>query len=115
MSDINAWRERRSKEKKQYDAYFSKLRNKEQNRLAKIRALQHYSNPIGATICNNCGEQDISVLCIDHLDDDGKKHRQDIGIFGCRFYRWLEQRDYPEGFQVLCYNCNMRKERYKLA
>ena len=27
-------------------------------------------------------------------------------------YRWLKNHNYPEGFQVLCYNCNLPKGVY---
>lgn len=26
-----------------------------------------------------------------------------------RFYQWLEDNDYPPGFQTLCHNCNHAK------
>lgn len=92
-----------------------RLRNKEQHHLDKIRAVQHYSNPIGVTVCNNCGEQDIDVLSLDHIEGTGGVHRREINIVGSRFYHWLGEHDYPEGLQVLCWNCNRKKEMYRLA
>lgn len=91
----------------------SKWRNREQHYLAKIKAILHYSNPKGYCICNACGEQDIVVLCLDHIKGDGGKQRKETGISGSRFYTWLEQQGYPEGLQVLCWNCNHKKELYR--
>lgn len=62
----------------------------------------------GEGTCRHCGQGDIDMLCVDHVEDDGKQHRQVIGRTG--LYRWLMRNDYPAGFQVLCYNCNMKKE-----
>lgn len=49
---------------------------------------------------------------IDHVNGGGNAHRRSIGgTTACtvRFYRWLEVNNYPEGFQVLCHNCNFAK------
>jgi len=78
--------------------------------LNKHKVLMHYSNPRGHAICNNCGEQDIAVLCLDHINNDGYKHRKGLKMrAGSAFYQWIIKNDYPSGFQVLCFNCNMRK------
>jgi hypothetical protein len=69
----------------------------------------------GACAC--CGEGHWEFLVIDHIDGGGRAHRAEIrpdhpsGAGGMYFYRWLKQNDYPPGFQVLCANCNMAKER----
>jgi hypothetical protein len=31
---------------------------------------------------------------------------------GVRFYSWLRRNNYPEGYQVLCFNCNIAKGLY---
>ena len=31
-------------------------------------------------------------------------------VGGTKFYRWLKRNNFPEGFQVLCFNCNCGKE-----
>lgn len=72
----------------------------------KYEVLSHYSE--GIPKCNNCGITDMDVLCIDHINGGGKKHRKEVG-YGLTFYRWLFHNEYPSGFQVLCFNCNMKK------
>lgn len=69
--------------------------------------------------CMCCGEDREPFLVIDHVDGGGNAHRQVVvgGKNGARagggpyFYRWLRLNGYPSGFQVLCANCNMAKDR----
>jgi len=70
-----------------------------------------------AVRCRNCGEDDIDILTIDHVNDNGAEHRREIGLAGrggYPFYQWLKNNSYPDGFQVLCYNCNFRKRNKQL-
>lgn len=60
--------------------------------------------------CAYCGEDDLVVLCLDHINNDGGIHRKATGIRGgYDLYRRLKRADYPKGYQILCFNCNMRK------
>lgn len=61
----------------------------------------------GRCIC--CGEVELVFLAIDHINGGGSKHRREVAGFGSQFYRWLRDNDFPEGFQVLCHNCNFAK------
>lgn len=58
--------------------------------------------------CRCCGETEICFLAIDHINGGGNKHRKEVGI-GFNFYMWLINNNFPEGFQVLCHNCNYAK------
>jgi len=55
--------------------------------------------------CACCDEDQYEFLTIDHIGGGGSKHRREIG--SRRLYSWLADHNYPEGFQVLCHNCNM--------
>jgi hypothetical protein len=60
--------------------------------------------------CACCEEKEPIFLTIDHINNDGAEHRREIGSVGGRsFYSWLRKNNYPEGFQVLCWNCNSGK------
>ena len=73
-------------------------------------ALQAYGGPK----CACCGETEPLFLTIDHVRSDGAAHRRAIGsLGGARFYKWLRDREWPEGFQVLCMNCNHGRHRNK--
>jgi hypothetical protein len=56
--------------------------------------------------CACCGEDHFEFLTFDHINGGGVKHRLEIGKRGASIVGWLIAQDYPEGFQVLCYNCN---------
>lgn len=64
--------------------------------------------------CACCGEKEIKFLSIDHINGDGNKHR--LEIFGTKkggsISIWLIRNGFPEGYQVLCHNCNMAKAFY---
>ena len=89
-------------------SYPDKLTRMEKNHLNKMVVLSHYSNPVGFPICNGCGEQDLDVLCLDHKNGGGNKHRREIGT---TLYNWIISSGFPLGFQVLCANCNTKKSR----
>jgi len=58
----------------------------------------------GGRICVGCGESNINVLSIDHVNQDGHLHRKEQG--GSKnFWSWLRQRNFPPGYRVLCRNC----------
>ena len=80
----------------------------EKRHLIKLKVLSYYSNPQGTPVCNNCGEQDIDVLCLDHIEGGGRKQRRALTT---TLYNWVLQNTFPIGFQVLCANCNMKKAR----
>ena len=77
----------------------------------KLEVLGHYSVE-GHPSCLHCTEDDLDMLCLDHINNDGTQHRRSINRqAGTDFYLWLRRNKYPGGFQVLCYNCNMKKQR----
>ena len=84
---------------------FNKYRRK-MHRENKIKDLFHYSN--GTMSCVKCGYSDIRALEIDHINNDGAEHRKKVGS-SWDFYLRLIKNDYPEGYQVLCRNCNWLK------
>ena len=64
--------------------------------------------------CKCCGESEPAFLTIDHIDGGGNAHRRTLTADGSiagssNFYRWLKNQGWPEGFQLLCHNCNFAK------
>jgi len=82
---------------------------KEKQRIRRLNikqtVLTHYGNEKCA--CVECGFSDIRALSIDHIKNDGAKHRKS-GIL--KIYNWLVENDYPEGYQTLCMNCQWIKK-----
>lgn len=74
----------------------------------KLKVLDRYGGK-----CACCGEAEPEFLAIDHINNDGAEHRREIGIKGggTMFYQWLVKNNFPNGFQVLCFNCNFAKSQ----
>lgn len=82
-------------------------------------------NAYGGPVCVCCGETTLEFLSMDHINNDGASHRKHIAASntyrrnkgdwngsGVDIYAWLRRNGYPEGFQVLCMNCNFAKGKY---
>ncbi len=98
--EINATRSRIYNQVHKEELFKKRLQLKE-------RVLTHYGNGICA--CVKCGNSDIRVLTIDHINGNGIADRRKIGG-GIKFYYWLEKNNYPKGYQTLCMNDNFIKK-----
>lgn len=76
---------------------------KARNLKNKLAAFHAY----GGVSCQCCQEEHHECLSIDHMDNRGGDHRK--ALAGKPIYQWLAEEGYPEGFQVLCMNCNFAK------
>ena len=100
-------------ERKAYDSTPERRRNqrlscKKSEAKIKREVLAHYGN--GALACVSCGFDDIRALSIDHINGGGTQHTEGLNRHGgAGFYRWLHKSGYPEGYQVLCMNCQFVK------
>ncbi len=91
---------------------------KQYNRLyeqrKRVERKQEVLNAYGG-VCACCGEANPAFLVIDHVNNDGARHRETIGMgkrkigSGSIMHRWLIANQFPSGFQILCANCNMAK------
>lgn len=72
----------------------------------KIRkmVLQHYG---GKCACPPCKETNSNFFTMDHVNNDGAAHRKSKSDNPTRIYAYLKRNNYPGGFQILCYNCNL--------
>ena len=83
----------------------------------RVNILTHYGD--GKLACVSCGFSDIRALCLDHINGGGNQERKEKDNNSMlHLYRRLRKEDYPEGYQTLCYNCNIVKaytngEHYK--
>lgn len=93
-------------EKREYK-YQSDKPEKQRERYRNLKDMVFQS--YGGYVCNCCGETEPLFMCIDHINNDGADHRHKEKIYGRNIYTWLRKNNYPEGFQVLCQNCNFGK------
>jgi len=90
-------------------------RGKEIRKKTKLDVYTHYSN--GVPKCACCGVSGIEFLTVDHIIPklEMKKDQKMIEIgymsyaTGHRLNQWLVAKNFPKGFQILCYNCNFAK------
>lgn len=113
---MREWHARHPGRKAEYSAKFKrenpdayKAYQQRHRRKLKAEVLGHYGG-----ICTCCGEIELMFLTIDHVNGDGAEHRRTVGdgtgFCGAEMYRWLRRNGYPDGFQVLCANCNCGKQ-----
>jgi len=69
----------------------------------KAEVIGHYGDR-----CTCCNESNLTFLVIDHINGGGHKEHSKVG-HGTTFYRWLRKHNYPDGYQILCHNCNFAK------
>jgi hypothetical protein len=82
--------------------YMKKLRQE-----VKEKVLNHYSQEGLHCACpGGCQETNIKFLCLDHINGGGKQHRIKIKARGSAFYTWIIKNNFPDGYRVLCHNCN---------
>lgn len=87
-----------------------KQRHIKKNVALKTMVVNHYTN--GKMSCVKCGFGDIRALAVDHINEvNGDKNR--IGGLGNKMYQWLKKNNYPNGYQILCFNCNQIKQMVK--
>ena len=74
----------------------------------KRKVFNNYGNK-----CSTCLFNDIRALQIDHINNNGAEERKALGgqkFSGWKFYKYLIDNNYPDGYQTLCANCNMIKQ-----
>ena len=80
-----------------------------QNR--KLEVLTHYGKNGRLQCCwQDCEINDPDLLTIDHIQNDGGCQRRNGQGLGLKLYTDLRKRNYPDGFQTLCWNHQMKKE-----
>lgn len=88
-------------------AYTRRYRDK-----IKHKVLFHYSN--GKLQCKVCEIDVYAVLSLDHINNDGSEHKKRLVKSGkassTTIYKDLIDSNYPDGYQILCFNCDYLKE-----
>ena len=87
----------------------------------RLKILSHYSKHVSnsnISCCNCCGENShVDFLAIDHIAGknqiDSEPALTELGysskLKGKHLINWIIENNYPDGFQILCHNCNVAK------
>lgn len=70
--------------------------------------LVHYS--ADPPFCSCCGDKTYEFLSIDHIAGGGRQHR--IANNWSKLYQLLKSAGLPDGYRVLCHNCNQAIGHY---
>lgn len=105
---INAYNLRKFYEKRDYYNAKRQVNAKKYRELVREEVFNKYGG--SPPKCECCGEKHKEFFTIDHIDNNGTAHRKSLGIYGgFAFYCWLRKNNFPDGYQVLCMNCNLAK------
>jgi hypothetical protein len=80
--------------------------SRESRKKLRLEVLTHYSG--GTPKCWCCKISILEFLGIDHIHGGGAKHKKLVR----HVYIWLKRNNFPEGFRVLCHNCNQSLGAY---
>jgi hypothetical protein len=77
----------------------------------KLEVLSRYGKGGRAVCCwPGCTVSDPDMLTLDHVNDDGAKHRRETGLMGKTLYARLKRQGWPLGYQTLCGGHQWKKE-----
>lgn len=116
---ITCGRKKSARSKSRCSSCLSKIREAARLDAPKMRAKnarhrvalkQEVYAAYGGFVCACCGETEPKFLCLDHVENDGARHRKEMGGGGDRILRWLKRNGFPRGFRVVCANCNQGKQ-----
>lgn len=103
------WYEKENERKKILQRKYHNEKGRDFALRRKLKIIKHYGPN-----CACCGVLEHEFLAVDHINGGGNEHRRKMGIKGGRhFYDWLFKNNFPDGFQILCHNCNFAKDHFK--
>ena len=134
-SQTPEYRKRANKHAKEYNArpevkaMYWEIRNtpeslanaKNDRNTNRLKILKYYSKRLSNSnipCCNCCGENfHVDFLALDHiagkrqmdLEPELKKLKYSSKLKGMNLHRWIIRNNFPDGFQILCTNCNFAK------
>lgn len=97
-----------------------KEKRKIYNTKLRLEALMHYCNGVLKCSCPGCNVTEFEFLTFDHINNNGAEFRKSLGgkssgggVSSVDVVLWLKKNNYPEGIQVLCWNCNSNSARQR--
>ena len=107
--------ENKEKVKERQSKPENKAKKKEWGYTLKFGTFSHYSKKLSNAdfpVCACCLYDDIRALNIDHIIPRSKLSASEklIPRAGQQLWNYLKLNNYPKGYQILCYNCNLMKK-----
>jgi hypothetical protein len=111
-----------SEDKKKYQREYQKNRPKRTRKrdrtieykwraTLKREILSFYGKECLLRCCwSDCNISDPDMLTLDHINNDGAKHRKETNMKGARLYKYLKDNEFPSGYQTLCMNHQFKKQ-----
>jgi hypothetical protein len=92
--------------------YHSLNHARKMSKIVRRKVIGYYSKGTFACMC--CGESEVDFLAIDHVTGNANRASKEQGLprAGTSFYRWLFTNDFPDGYETLCANCNLSKQKH---
>lgn len=116
QANSKRWRDENPEYQKEYmkkNIHKKKVYGKKYRSLLKSKFINIYGG-----ICSCCGDNRAEFLTLDHVQNDGYKHRSNNGSgprtkrSNDKFYLDAINNYQPNMYQVLCMNCNCAKSWY---
>jgi hypothetical protein len=81
-------------------------------RAARLRKLKQFVLDHYDSRCACCGETEYIFLTVDHVNGNGRSHKRQLqrDQRGVSMYHFLMKNNFPDGYQILCYNCNCGRQ-----
>ncbi len=86
------------------------VKGRKRDRKIKIETLTYYGDGKLQCTWSGCNVSDLDCLTLDHVKNNGRDHRAKGFPTGVPAMRCLRKLEYPNGFQTLCANHQLKKE-----
>jgi hypothetical protein len=116
--------ENRSRQKERYQSSEHKAKKNNARKDIRLNILQVYSKRLSNSdipCCNCCGlNSHLDFLALDHIAGkrqmDSEPELVKLGysskLKSVELQPWIRKNNFPDGFQILCHNCNQAKSSY---
>ena len=103
----------KEKTRQQQPDYKEKTRIRQQEKRMKVYSVyskRHSNSDIPC--CRCCEETMMEFLAVDHIDGRKNLPEKEKNLRSINLVNFLIKNNFPEGYQILCHNCNMAKGFY---
>ena len=77
----------------------------------KYEVFTHYSTNLE---CVCCSESEYEFLTMDHMNDKSTYAHPEYIRGGWALINWIHKNKYPDGFRILCFNCNSGRGKHNM-